>query len=69
MDDNAPLRALLGAVDHMLTDQGVNPAIVTDEDKILLAAQYVETAAVQEKIAATTLPEDQIRARLFDTAS
>jgi len=71
MDDNVPLplRVLLHTVDHMLEEQGVDPETVTEDDKILLATQYVETAAVREKIEATTLPEDQIRARLFDAAS
>lgn len=69
MDDNAPLRALLGAVDHILIEQGVNPEVITEDDKILMAASYVEACGVQEKMGITTLPEDQIRARLFGTAS
>lgn len=48
MDDPAPLAALLQTVDRVLADQGTNPAIVTDEDKILLAAQYVESGAIRE---------------------
>jgi hypothetical protein len=69
MDDNAPLRALLGAVDHVLIEQGVNPEIVTQDDKLLMAASYVEACGVQEKMGITTLPEDQIRVRLFGATS
>lgn len=68
MDDNTPLRALLGAVDRTLLDQGVEPGSVTQDDKLLIAASCVEAWGVQEKMGITTLPEDQIRARLFDAA-
>jgi hypothetical protein len=65
MDDTTPLRALLGTVDRMLQDQGVSPQLVSDDDKLLIAASYVEAGGIQEKMGITTLQEDQIRARLF----
>jgi hypothetical protein len=68
MDDNSPLRALLGAVDRILVDQGVNPGEVLEGDKLLIAASYVEAWGVQEKIGITTLSEEQVRARLFNAA-
>lgn len=57
MDDHSPMLALLGAVDRALSDQGVNPEIVTDGDKLLIATQYVEAAAVREKMLLTIPPE------------
>lgn len=69
MGDTNPLRALLGAVDRTLLDQGVSPGAVTEDDKLLIAASYVEAYGVQEKMGITTLPEDQIRARLFSAES
>jgi hypothetical protein len=69
MDDTSPLRALLGTVDRTLVDQGVDPTVVTEDDKILIATQYVETAGVRERMAITTLMEDHPCARLLRTTS
>jgi hypothetical protein len=67
MDDTSSLRALLGAVDRTLIDQGVNPDIITEDDKLLMAAAYVEAWGVRERMNITTLPEDQTRVPLFDS--
>lgn len=64
MDDQSSLLALLGTVDRTLADQGVDPEIVTEEDKILIATQYVEAAGVREKMTITVLEEHPC-ARLF----
>lgn len=57
MDDSPSMRALLGTIDRVLSDQGVDAAVVTEEDKILLAIQYVETGGIREKVQATIPPE------------
>ncbi len=57
MDDSPTMRALLGTIDRVLSDQGVDADVVTDEDKILLAIQYVETGGIREKVQATIPPE------------
>lgn len=67
MDDSSPMLALIGTVDRTLTDQGVDPSVVTEDDKLLIAAQYVEIAAVREKMALTIPPEVHI-APVLDTA-
>jgi hypothetical protein len=56
MDES--MLALIGTVDRALVDQGVNPEIVSDQDKILIATQYVETAALQEKMVMTVTPSE-----------
>lgn len=68
MTDDSPLRALLGAVDRTLIDQGVNPEIVTEGDKLLMAASYVEAWGMREKMSITTLPEDKPNDRVLDIA-
>lgn len=57
MTDPAPMLALLGTIDRALSDQGVDPEIVTDGDKLLIATQYVEAAAAREKMLFTIPPE------------
>jgi hypothetical protein len=57
--------ALLGTIDRVLSDQGVNAEVVTDEDKLLLAIQYVETGGIREKVQATIPPEVHRLGRLF----
>jgi len=55
--DDSPMRALIGTVDRVLSEQGVDASVVTDDDKILLAIQYVETGGIREKVQATIPPE------------
>lgn len=63
-----PLHVLLSTVDRLLADQGVNPSLVADGDKILIAAQYVETGSEREKMFLTRLPKDPTRDALPDSA-
>lgn len=57
MDDSPVMRALLGTIDRVLIDQGVDASVVTEEDKLLLAIQYVEAGGIREKVQATIPPE------------
>jgi hypothetical protein len=41
-------RALLGTVDRLLREQGDDPAIITPEDKIVIAAQHVQLCQLHE---------------------
>lgn len=67
--DSSPMRALVGSVDRLLEEQGVDASVVTEDDKLLLAAQYVETGGLREKLAATIPPEVLQLDPLFRTAS
>jgi hypothetical protein len=64
MDHIPPVRALLATIDRALTDQGVNPDLVSDDDKILLAVQYAETAMERERMAITIPPEETAHDRM-----
>lgn len=46
MDIAVPLLALLAKVDAVLTSQGYDPGDITTDDKILLAAQYIEVTNI-----------------------
>jgi hypothetical protein len=48
MDYPSPLLVLLQTIDRVLAGHGTDPTGVTEEDKILLAAQYVESGARRE---------------------
>ncbi len=41
---NAPLNVLLQKVDHILRQHGDDPDLITDDDKLALAVQFVEVA-------------------------
>lgn len=57
MDDSPIMRALLGTIDRVLIEQGVDANVVTEDDKLLIAVQYVECGAIREKVQATIPPE------------
>lgn len=46
--------ALMAMVDTILMTSGTDPATVTDDDKILLAVQYIEVTTVQGMMVAHT---------------
>lgn len=41
------MEALLAKVDTVLTGTGTDPATVTDDDKIMLAVQYIEVITLK----------------------
>ena len=71
MTHTTPIQALLATIDRALFTQGVNPDLVNDDDKILLAVQYTETAMAREMMAITIPPEvqsdDHVRIRASRT--
>lgn len=65
VDDSPAMLALIGTIDRVLSDQGVDADVVTEEDKLLLAIQYVETGGIREKVQAAIPPEVHRLGRLF----
>jgi len=57
VDISPTMLALLGTIDRVLTEQGVDATVVTEDDKLLIAIQYVETCGIRERVLATNPPE------------
>lgn len=66
-NDHSPMLALLGVVDRALAEQGVDPSDIAEGDKLLIAAQYVETGAVRERMA-QTIPLEVPRDPVLDSS-
>lgn len=45
-----PMQALLAKVDAVLRGTGADPTLVSTDDKIMLAVQYIEVATVRAVI-------------------
>lgn len=50
MNSPAAIEPLLRTVDRMLTQEGIDPAKVSDEDKLAIATQYVCVACDIERV-------------------
>lgn len=53
MPGTTPLDALLATVDAVIRTTGGNPDDLSTDDKLLLAAQYIEVSTVQAVITTT----------------